>query len=105
MFERDFTAPTVSIEMFSLTVTGRKEKRLEVRPDHEYYHIGESVQLPLRCPMSLRVVEGKVNSRFGKGVADGGASFDMKVLTALDPSPHPRPHIFILCLTSTHSYI
>jgi hypothetical protein len=92
MFERNFIVPTVSIERFSLTVTGRKEKRLEVRPDHEYYHLGESVHLPLRCPMSLGVVDGKINSRFGKGVADGAASFDMKVLTALDaPPPAARP--------------
>jgi hypothetical protein len=34
MFERDFTVPTVGIERFSLEVTGRKEKRLELRLDH-----------------------------------------------------------------------
>jgi hypothetical protein len=31
--------------------------------------------------MSLGVVDGKINSPFGKRVADGEASFDMKVLT------------------------
>jgi hypothetical protein len=105
-FERDSTVPYVSIERFSLTVTGRKEKRLGVRPDQEYCHLRESVQLPLRCPMSLGVVDDKINSHFEKGVADGTASFDMKVLSALDPHPPTlTPYYYSLSLFDTFVHL
>jgi hypothetical protein len=50
------------------------------------------------------VVDGKINARFGKGVADRAASFDMKVLTALDP-PHPTPYFYSLSFFDTFVHL
>jgi hypothetical protein len=56
-----------------LEVTGRKEKRLELRLDHLWVRSLRRVcPTPPQMSDVARGVDGKINSRFGKGRGGGG---------------------------------